>query len=378
MTSRCGSSPSPTSNGRGEPIEGLLFFSLVDAPDGRTGYVQRVPAVGMGMLRNEEALELSGNARVYVSPEGRLYTGAGDAPIIQALSLRDDAWEFGGRVSLAAFGFSSAPFAHVFLSEDRVWLFGDAVVEWSTEAMALQEGPSLDDTLVGGRAPQAGLGVVRDGLVFVPVAYAPFPNVDDALHVLVFDVGGTFVARIEDERCQQTGSLELAEDGTIYVASDSGFRLPDFGSDVLAGSCVLRILPGDMDFDRSWRFDVRTATDGRDSTGFVYEGNGVAYAFVLHPGRVPAGAEAQPRLYYESASSRWWRFDLNDRTAALVEGLPWVASGSGISSVLGGRVLVSTPEAFPAAANRFWVLGGDAPEPAFEFMGRGQLFELRP
>jgi len=366
-----------------ERVEGFLFFSLTETPDGRIGYVQTLPDLeSQSEVDNADAIEITGNARVYVPGDGRVFVGSGEAPTITAFGVNEGG-ELGPTqrvVSVANFGFTGgAPFGHAFVDQDTALLFGEGVVRWDPSAMELDGQTSLDSALVGGRIPQAGTGVRRGDEIFVPVAYAPFPNIDDAVHVLVLDEQGTVLEVLSDDRCQQTGSLQLASDGTLYVASDNGFVLPRFGTDLLQPSCVLRIPPGERRFDDSWKIDVRAATGGSDATGFVLASDDVAYIFALERDRVPDGADEDPQQYYSSASSRWWRLDLETREAAPVEGMPYVASGSGVSSRLErrGTVLRAAPSAFPAADNRFYEVdaAGVATE-RFSFVGRGQIFEL--
>ncbi|MEM1349897.1 MAG: hypothetical protein AAGI01_15150, partial [Myxococcota bacterium] len=332
---------------------------------------------------NADAIEITGNARVYVPGDGRVFVGSGEAPTITAFGV-NDAGELRPServVSVANLGFvGAAPFGHAFVDADAALLFDEGVAKWNPTTMRLEgQEPLGDAALVGGRVPQAGVGVRRGDEIFVPVAYAPFPNIDDAVYVLVLDTSGRVLEVLRDDRCQQTGSLQLASDGTLYVSSDNGFVLPRFGTDLVSPSCILRIPPGERRFDNTWKIDVRQATGGDDATGFVLASDDVAYLFVLERDQVPSTVEDDPSQYYSSASSRWWRLDLGTSEAAPVAGMPYIASGSGISSRLSrrGTVLLAAPSAFPAADNRFYEVDaqGSATQ-RFSFVGRGQVFEL--
>jgi hypothetical protein len=363
-----------------EPRGGWMFQSLIDAPDGRTAYltwIQDLAAVD-AVLGNERALEVAGNGRVYTHG-GRAWAGAGDTPTITPLRLEAGAItpveELA--VSLAGFGFAQSPFGHVFVSEDEAYLFGDSAVVWDPLANELVDELSLEPARVGGRLPDAGVGVVRGGLAFVPVTYEVFPNVDDAVHVLVLDTDARSVRGVlSDDRCKSAGSVSLLADGTLWVTGTHAYLLPEFGQVGAPVTCLLRIPPDADGFDPTF---VRYFQDitGHDATGFVPLDERRAVAFVFDEAVVPAAAVDDPKLYFTSPSSRWWVLDVEAGTGAPVEGLPWVPSGSGIASSLGdGRVALALPEAFPAVANRLVVFDGEVALPLFEHSGRGVLSPL--
>ncbi|MCU0673399.1 MAG: hypothetical protein MUE69_11470 [Myxococcota bacterium] len=378
----CSGDDEPTLEVDAGPRSGVVFFSLTEGPEGRTGYLRELSSLDVGEVDNADATEITGNARVYVPGDGRVFVGSGEAPTVTE-HVRDERGRLVPRrvVSLASFVSGGAPFGHVFVSADRALLFADDVVIWNPTEMILEGTTSLDDAVREGRAPSAGVGVRRGDRLYVPVSYAPFPNVDDRMYVLVLDAEGAVIDVLEDDRGQQTGALELADDGTIYVASDNGYVLPRFGTELVRPSVVLRILPDADGFDPEWSIDLRAATGGDDATGFEYVGGDRGFVLVHERALVPAGAEEDPRLHYESRSSRWWSLDLTSGEASRLDTIPAVASGSGIASRLRRRdsVWLAVPESFPAAENRFFEASADGTVvERFAFFGRGQLFDLGP
>lgn len=363
-----------------EPSTGFVFQTVLDTPDGRTSYVGWLRDLDVDVLDLADTLEVPGNGRVYVEG-GRAWSGSGEAPEILPLRLGDGVVPVPElTVSLAATGLPASPFGHVFLAGGELALFGDEITLLDPLGMRLTGSASLDAARVGGRLPDAGVGVRQGDRVLVPVTYKAFPNVDDAVHVLVLDAQ-TGAARgvWSDARCHGTGTVERAPDGTVYVTGTNGYVLPRFGDPTVPSTCVLRIPPGGTGFDPAWHLDLREATGGLDATGVRVLDDTTAVAFVFDPSRAPPEAEDDPEQLYTSASSRWWWLDLETGDAAPIDGLPWVPSGSGIASPLGDRsALLALPEAWPAEQNRFVRVWADrTAEDAFGFSGRGVVWPLR-
>jgi len=247
--------------------------------------------------------------------------------------------------------------------------------------MGIEETFSVSEVMVGGRLPDAGVGIRQGDRVVVPVTYQAFPNIDEAVHVMVLDAdSGAPLSVWSDSRCRGTGTIDVDADGVVYVSGSNGYVLPDFGESSVPPTCLLRILPGEDGFDEDWWIDFRTSTGGLDATGFRLVDSEHAVLFVFDPERLPADADADRALYYTSASSRWWMLDVISGEASPLSDLPWIPSGSGIASSLeDDSVLLSIPDAYPAVNNRFVRLNasGETTE-IFEFTGRGQLWPLIP
>lgn len=362
-------------------VDGWFFQSVVDNPDGRTSYVGRLTDLGVQRVDLGDTLEVPGNGRAYVDG-GRAWVGSGEEPVITPVLLGDELGLVDGRaVSLAATGLPASPFGHAFLEDGTLALFGAEISLLDPLAMELVGSAALTDAMVGGRLPDAGVGVVQGDRVLVPVTYEAFPNVDPAVYVMVLDAASGAVRAVwSDDRCRGTGSLSLAADGTAYVSGSNGYVLPDFGQDDVPPTCVLRIRPSDGGIDPDWIVDLREATGGRDATGLQLLDDATAAVFVFDPDELPSEAAADRALYYTEPASRWWLLDLHAGTAEPIDGLPWVPSGSGIASALGdGTALLALPDAYPALSNRMVRVSADGSwDDALVFTGRGVVWPLLP
>jgi hypothetical protein len=363
------------------PVDGYLFQSLIDGPDGRTAYLQHFLRLPSGAVANADALEVPGNGRVYVY-EGRAWAGSGDAPVITPLRLGPAVVPVAGlAVSLAESGASAAPFGHAFLADGSLALFTDVITVLDPIRMELRQTWSLDDVRVDGRTPDLGPGVRQGDRILVPAVYKAFPNVDPAVHVVVLDAWTGEPRTVwSDPRGWGTGGVAVASDGTAYISSDLGYRLPDFGSAEVPPTRLLQIAADQEGFLGGWTLDLRAATGGLDATGFRLLDDETALIFVLDPDLLPDEAQNDASLYYSAAASRWWRLNLRTGRASSIADLPAVPSGSGVSSALSdSSALVALPTSFPAVDNRFArVRPSGPPEPSFSFTGRGVVVPLHP
>ncbi len=380
FSAACSSDEAPEGGGA-EVGAGYLFQGVVEGPEGRTSYLVHLPTLPSGEVTPASGVEVAGNGRIYVH-EGRAFSGAGDAPTITPLLFDDSAIRLDDEraMSLTHHGMPVSPFGHVFVSAERAYLFWEDAVVWNPASNTIAGTLSLAEAEVGGRRPaEVNLGATRGEHAFVPVVYRSFPGVDDAVHVLVIDSVQNQVAAVaSDARCKSAGAVALASDGTLYVTGTSGYVLPKFGDLAEPPTCVLRILPDQLSFDPSWWIDLREATGGLDATGFQLVDDDTAVIFAFDPSALPAGTDVQSRAVYEARASRFWRLSLSAKTASPIEGLPLVASGSGLSSRLGdGTVALALPEDYPPTKNRFVrVDAAGEVTPLFSFFGRGVLAPL--
>jgi hypothetical protein len=201
-------------------------------------------------------------------------------------------------------------------------------------AAAAREGWILE---VGERA------VIRDGLLFLGAIYRDAGDLESGqAAVLVVDTATDQLVDIaRDDRCGDAQHIVTAADGTLYVASGAlaanmhalqrpaGYPAP----------CVLRILPGQRGFDPAFHVALPDLVGGRSAGRLVLGPSGTAFVLALHQDLLPAPIGPDTPLFdpWDSTAWRWWRIELGQTTAGVLDdGVP---SASAAGSVLraGGR-----------------------------------------
>jgi hypothetical protein len=325
------------------------------SPEGETTLVALVEDPSREQdLDTTRALELGGSAALF-GPDGRnlFALGTSDGPTLTRYELTDGELVKRASLSLSDSGISSAfkrPELVPFLSQDKAYWIDDAsaqVVVWNPEEMSISGSFSFEGAQQEGLMLEVGEAVVRGDLVFVSASYydADDNTVPGAVLLVLDTARDELVDVVESDACGGE-SLLLEADGTLYAATDpfsaslhalqkpAGFPAP----------CLLRVLPGEREFDDSFQIATAELTGGHLSGGLVRGHGGAAYLLALHEELLaePIGDDTDIYAPYEATAWRWWRVELGrDAAGEQVDDVP---AGSAATRVLsaGGRDFISS------------------------------------
>lgn len=263
-----GASSDPAAGARrAEEGSAILVAAFVRNPDGRNIYVGAVPDVPTGELDYSRYLEF-GNVDVSTHG-GNVFVWERDPATMTRYSVGADlALAPGPTISFANLGVSGSP-AHVFISETRAYTPSpqlDLVVVWNPQAMEivgtlLMEPPErpagletffFDGRLVGDRVIWSLASTNFDGVSDHPAAAVAIASA----------FGDEPVQVVEDGRCVGVDGTQVdAEGNYILRAGASWGSYAAYGErpeDVR--TCLLRIRPGERQFDPDYLVDMRELT----------------------------------------------------------------------------------------------------------------------
>lgn len=358
--------------------ERWVFQTVTQGPAGRTTYVQLLPAPELvTTVTTARARELAGNARVFVSPAQTVFFGQTEGVRVVRQRVEADVLLDDGEVSFAPTGLGYIPFGNVFVDETHAFLFEGVELRgfgWDPTGLELTEEIDLSSAAMGDLEPQIDPGVVRDGKIFVLVQQFDLIGLDfyAGVQVAVIDAAtATLDTILTDTRCVGgRSSLALAEDGTIYVMGDNYNYAARYVVPETPRACLLRIAPGEVTFDADYRLELASMTGGREASGFVYAGGGIAFTTVLYEEQLTQSFTENPLGFFDQQASRWWRVDLTTETATELTALPLQSLGSAVGSVSDGRVFLQTPERGFRGTNAVWEIAADGtPTHRFEVQG---------
>lgn len=318
-TVACGSNDDePGTLGPGSYAVATTQFS----PEGETTLVGLVADPSEPQeLDLSRTLEFGGAAALF-GPDGRnvFALGTSDSPTLTRYELVDGALEERASVSLADYGISSGfkrPDLVPFVSSDKAYWLDDTssqVVVWNPESMTVSGSFPLAGADRDGLLLELGEAVARDGLVFVSASYY-----DDAettqpgAVLLVIDANkDELVDVLTYDDCGGSKSLALADDGTLYAATDPFIASLHALDAAFPAPCVLRVLPRARELDADFAISMLDLTDGRVAGGLVRGSDGSAYALALDEDllEAPIGPDTDIYAPYEASAWSWWHFQL--------------------------------------------------------------------
>lgn len=322
-----------------------------DTSSDRTGFMHLVDSPGTERLDLSEALEVGGNARLYIL-DGTAYIGSQENRSIVRTRPGDVALEEDAEpLSFLNTALGFLPSFAVWVSPEEAFLLdavGGTAYGWNPTEMTL--GREIDISAIwkeGINEPTIETAVVRDGKVFFVVQQVNTFTLEGFLGVQmgIIDIeSGTLASVIEDTRCVGTRSpLGLAEDGTIYVQADNYGALQYIDPPAAPPTCILRIQPDAEVFDPSWKLDMPDLCDGRQASQFIYAGNGLAYVSVPYEEDFTIQFEEDPFNFFNQAASRWWVVDVINETGEEITGMPFHSVGGGNGARSDGRVFLFSP-----------------------------------
>lgn len=320
-------------------------------PEGRTSYLQLLDSIEGRRVGTENAIELAGNARVFVQGN-RIFTGSAEEPVIQRWMARPDgSLEPGERISLAALGLSFIPFGNNFISDRKAYLFdgsaGLRTIVWNPSALEVTGEIDLTPIRKPEFLPELDPGVLIDNLLFAVVQQQDFAGgFNRGIQVAAFDTETDTIAHtIEDDRCVGNFSgLELGEDGTLYALGDN-YLVRQWFDDTLPPSCLLRIRPGEVTFDPDFFVDFNAAADGLPCTGLFYRGDGRFLTTCMDESLGTVNPRDAPLTFFNEPTAYWYEIDATDPDRSRRLELEPISPRSGPGFKVDGRTFIQRPNA---------------------------------
>ncbi len=324
-------------------IEGnyVLASVVIDTDGGRTTYVQAIKSLDDGPFNNENAIEMPGNG-VVMAGGRHFFVGLAEEPTWVRFSLNaDGVVEETGRLSFLSYGATYIDYGNALVDEDTAVsvLSGPAVaVIWNPETMEIVDDIDLEFLVEDGYDLEVWTTVAHDGLVYVPGRYANWDegNILSQVSMTIIDPDlGIVIDTAEDDRCASGGRIVFDDDGYGYVMGDgrnySIHMYANAAEEDADDNCLLRIAPGETDFEDDYYYTIKSLTGGVESiteleTGS--QGSGIGFAKMFYPDELPEGVEPVDFGFWSESAHKMWRIVLADPPSAeAVEGAPFSAIG---------------------------------------------------
>jgi len=334
-----------------EPIY-VLASVVIDPDDNRTTYVQTITSLEDEHFDNDTAIELPGNGVVLA--HGRdLFVGHAEEPTWVRYSLTDDraAIEETGRLSLLNTGATYVDYGNAIVDDETAVTVLSAqrtAVIWNPKTMEIVDEVELDVPEHEGYELEVWTTVAHDGLVYIPLRWADWEGarVYPSVGTIILDPHAhEVVGRAEDDRCASGGRVVIGADGYAYVMGDGrNYAIQMFanalGEDAPA-NCLLRIAPGETDFDPDFFHTIASLTGGLESITELESpvpGSGTAFAKMFYPNELPDDIEPVDFAFWDERAHKMWRIELGDEPMAReVDDIPFSAIGFD-GSVIDGRL----------------------------------------
>jgi hypothetical protein len=212
-------------------------------------------------------------------------------------------------------------------------------IVWDPSKMEITGEIDLSGLGRDGYALEVWTTIAHDGLVYIPNRWANwddnkiYPNV--ALTILD-PKKKEIVGQAEDDRCVSGGRVIFDKAGYGYVMGDGRnlsaqtFAL-EAGEPPPPDNCLLRIAPGETDFEADYYYTIPSLTGGRQSISEIdtaQQGSGRAFTKMFYPDELPDGVKQEGFDYWSVPAHKLWQLKLADPpTAEVVAGIPFGAIG---------------------------------------------------
>lgn len=321
----------------------LVIGSVVINPEGdRTTYYQAIKSLDDGPFDNKNAIEIPGNGTAIADDEN-LYVGLTEEPTWVRYSINEDGKiEKTGSVSFLNSGASSIDYGNAIVdAHTAVSVISDPphAIIWDPAKMEITGEVDLSDLGKDGYSLEVFATIAYKGLVYIPNRYANWDENKVYPHVgltILDPKKMAIVGQADDDRCVSSGRPIFDKDGYAYVMGD-GRNLSaqtfamEAGEPPPPDNCLLRIAPGETDFEEDYYYTIPSLTDGRESITEIdtaKQGSGVAFTKIFYPDELPDGVKQEGFDYWSVPAHKLWQLELADPpTAEEVSGIPFGAIG---------------------------------------------------
>ncbi len=350
-TPRSGSNARPST---GSDPRYVLGAVSIDADGNRISYAQIIDALS-GDFTNDDGIEAQGNA-VFMSHGQYFYYGLAESPEWVRYTT-DAGFKEAGRLSFLQYGIDYMDFANVILDDQTavsVLTEQYVAVVWNPTTMRIKGEVDLSSLQKDGYTLEAFTTVAHDGQLFMPAKWVNWETLDvlQRVSMVVIDPKKLEIVSVaEDDRCGAGGRVTFDDDGYAYVMGDGRNQaMQEFAAakgQKSVPNCLLRIAPGETDFEEDYFFEIPSLTGGLDCMTEL-EAPAVdshfAFTRLQYPDRIPDGADRTMFEHWDVPAYKLWRIELGDTPKAKeVEGANFTFVGFQSSGV-GGKLYTSESE----------------------------------
>jgi hypothetical protein len=296
-----------------------LVHSAVQGTDERANYFTLVNELADGTVDYGSSIELMGRPRLYAK-EGLGFFAIANAEdlSITRYEIGEEGFVEGPSISLQPAGVRSMGAQAVHFVSARKAYYKDTdeaqIIVWNPTEMVVDEIIPLPETFLReGWYTGFGDWVERDGEAYFTVSWTnqTYDRVAEGAALVRIDTETDEVTVTEDARCR---GMETAGnvDGTLYFFSGviNGFGhnvYPDEGGQQ---DCILRILPGESNFDADWVGSLSSALpEGTAATAAAITADGEVWAQVVELEKAPSTPGSTYGEWY-AAGWTWWHMPI--------------------------------------------------------------------
>jgi len=352
-------SGAPADPGTPSSGEGFLLTSVViDAEGNRTTFAQAISSLDDGPFDNTQAIEIPGNG-IVLAQGNDFFVGLTESPtwIRYTVAPGGEISET-GRLSFLNLGVSRIDFGNTLVdAQTAVSVLGEQAIAvvWNPTTMEIVGEVDLSHLVVEGFPVEVWTTSEHEGLVYIPGRWSDFEGsrIRQRVSLTIVDPKELAIVGIaEDDRCASGGRPVFDDAGYAYVMGDgrnySSHMFANAMNQTAADNCLLRIAPGETDFESDFYVALPSLTDGRQSITELEtasQGGGLAFAKMFHPDRLPDDVEPVDFGFWNEPAHKLWRIELGDAPRATqVEGIPFSTIGFAGSSVRGKLYTGESPD----------------------------------
>jgi hypothetical protein len=332
-----------------KPAEATRFVLgavMIDADGARISYAQIIDHLG-GDYTNDDGLEQPGNA-VFMSYGKNFFYGLAESPVWVRYST-ENGFKETGRLSFQQYGISSMDFANVVIDDHTavsVLTEQYVAVVWDPSTMRITGEVDLSMLQKDGYSLEAFTTVVHGGLVYIPGKWVNWETNDilQRVNVTIVDPKKLEVAgSTNDDRCGGGGRVTFDSKGYAYVLADGRNQaMQEFAKakgEKSVVNCLLRIPPGEMEFEQDYFVEIPSLTGGLDVMTELEApsvDSDAGFALMQYPDRIPEDADRVSFEHWDVPAYKRWRITLGDEPKAEeVEGANFTVVGFSSSGVNG-------------------------------------------
>lgn len=364
----------------------LLGTIVIDADGNRVSYAQVIHEL-KGHYTAKDGIEAAGNANFLASGSDFFY-GLAEAPTWVKYSTTDGFKEE-GRLSFANYGITYMDFSNVVVDDETVVSVLSApyvAVVWNPKTLEIKGEVDLSYMEEEGYSLEAYDPVAYDGLVYIPGKWVNWEtlHVKQAVHLSILDPSTLkIIGKADDDRCGAASRVIFDKDGYGYMMADGRNQsMQTFAAsrgEMVVPNCLLRIAPGETDFEEDYFFTIPELTGGLDSmTSFetAVVDSGIGFTMMKYEDRIPEDTGRLDFSYWSVPAYKTWRIVLGDEPKAeVVEGANFSVVGFGGNAV-DGKLYVS--ESDDGSESTIYEIDPETNKAVKKFTAQGYVSALLP
>ncbi|HSC86766.1 MAG TPA: DUF4374 domain-containing protein [Polyangiaceae bacterium] len=323
------------------------------AADGnRMSYAQIIDELG-GHYDAADGIEAAGNA-VFLASGSSFFYGLAEEPTWVKYSTDGGKFEEVGRLSFAKYGLSYTDFSNVIVDEETavsVITSAYVAVVWNPKTFEIVGEIDVSHLQHEGYDLEGWTMVAHDGLVYLPGRWANWTDlaVEQLVSMTILDPKKLEVVGVaEDDRCGSGGRITFDADGYGYVMGDGRNQsMQTFAAlegEESVPNCLLRIAPGQTDFEEDYFFEIPELTGGLDSMDELEApavDAGLGFTLMKYEELIPEDADRANFEHWSVPAYKKWRITLGDEPKAEeVNGANYTVVGF-TSSAVDGKLYTS-------------------------------------